>query len=98
MFPVASETEKLFCIIVDKLEKIGLEKVLAALQQAGFGEQTMALLVSLAKFRGDNGQLLAQLHATIGHTAQGIKGLGGGIDPNYRASLIIWVFQMMYIA
>jgi histidyl-tRNA synthetase len=70
-----SEKEKIFCIIVDKLEKIGLEKVTAALQKEGFSERTIAFLSSFVNFKGDNGQLLAQMNAAIGHTDKGSKAI-----------------------
>ncbi|WP_342265019.1 histidine--tRNA ligase [Cardinium endosymbiont of Philonthus spinipes] len=69
------EKEKTFCTIVDKLEKIGFEKVITALQAADFNSQTIASLALLQKFKGNNSELLTQLQATIGHTDSGSKAI-----------------------
>lgn len=70
-----SEKEKIFCIIVDKLEKIGFTKVSAALQEKGFSAQTIESLSLFLSFQGTNFELLTQLNATIGHTDKGSKAL-----------------------
>ncbi|CAH2560231.1 histidine--tRNA ligase [Cardinium endosymbiont of Oedothorax gibbosus] len=69
------EKEKVFCTIVDKLEKMGLEKVMTALQAADFSSQTIASLALLQNFKGNNSELLMQLQAAIGHTDQGSKAI-----------------------
>ncbi|WP_419241141.1 histidine--tRNA ligase [Cardinium endosymbiont of Nabis limbatus] len=70
---VEPEKEKIFCAIVDKSEKIGCEKVISALQAAGFSSQTIASFSLLQKFKGSNAERLSQLQATIGHTDTGSK-------------------------
>ncbi|WP_243018301.1 MULTISPECIES: histidine--tRNA ligase [Candidatus Cardinium] len=70
-----AEKEKLFCTIVDKSEKMGFEKVMAALTAAGFSKETIASLVLFQNFKGNNAQLLIQLEQTIGHIDQGAKGV-----------------------
>ncbi|MEF2229159.1 MAG: histidine--tRNA ligase [Candidatus Cardinium sp.] len=69
------EKEKLFCTIVDKLEKIGLEKMIAALQAAGFSSQATASLVQLQNCNGSHTERLGQLQAAIGDVAQGAKAI-----------------------
>ncbi len=70
-----SEKEKLFCTIVDKLDKIGFKKVIAALQAAEFSSQTITSFSLLQNFRGNNAELLTQLHRSIGHTEKGLKAI-----------------------
>ncbi|TSJ80548.1 MAG: histidine--tRNA ligase [Candidatus Cardinium sp.] len=69
------EKEKVFCTIVDKLDKIGCKEVIAALAAAGFSSATVASLTLLQKFKGNNNELLAQLATTIGHTDAGAKAI-----------------------
>lgn len=66
-----SEKEKAFCTIVDKLEKIGFEKVALMLQREGFSTETIHNLNTLIQFKGNNAQLLEQLEQVIGHTEKG---------------------------
>lgn len=70
-----SSQENIFCIIVDKLEKIGFAKVSSELQAANFTEQTIRLLTLLQNFKGDNNQILNELTQAIGHTDQGLKSI-----------------------
>ncbi|TDG93066.1 histidine--tRNA ligase [Cardinium endosymbiont of Culicoides punctatus] len=66
-----SEQEKVFCTLVDKIEKIGLEAVSIMLQKENFSTETIQNLHELLQFKGNNSQLLAQLEKTIGHTEKG---------------------------
>ncbi|WP_339044248.1 histidine--tRNA ligase [Cardinium endosymbiont of Tipula unca] len=70
-----SEKEKVFCTIVDKLEKIGFEKVALMLQRENFSTETIQNLKSLIGFKGNNIQLMEQLEQTIGHTETGSMAL-----------------------
>lgn len=67
--------EKVFCTIVDKLEKVGFEKVKAALAAADFSSATIASLSLLENFKGCNPERLTQLQRAIGHTDQGSKAI-----------------------
>lgn len=67
--------EQAFCIIVDKLEKVGFEVVSSVLLQEGFAQETIQALDLLLNFRGNNIQLLEQLKTSIGHTVCGAKAI-----------------------
>ncbi|MGI2261834.1 histidine--tRNA ligase [Candidatus Cardinium hertigii] len=69
------ERETLFCTIVDKLEKIGFQQVVTALQAADFSSATIASLSLLQNCKGNNVERLIQLQAAIGHSDQGSKAI-----------------------
>ncbi|MGI2257362.1 histidine--tRNA ligase [Candidatus Cardinium hertigii] len=74
------EKETLFCTIVDKLEKIGFQQVVTALQEANFSDATIASLSLLQNFKGSNAERLIQLQTAIGHTDQGSKAIKAFTD------------------
>ncbi|WP_432466233.1 histidine--tRNA ligase [Candidatus Cardinium hertigii] len=69
------EKETLFCTIVDKLEKVGFQQVMTALQEADFSGATIASFSLLQNFKGNNAERLIQLQTAIGHTDQGSKAI-----------------------
>jgi len=70
------ETEKFTAITVaiDKLDKIGIEKVTEELAIAGLSSQSIELLTQLLEFRGNNLEKIEFLRKTLGGTDSGKKG------------------------
>jgi histidyl-tRNA synthetase len=70
------ETEKFTAITVaiDKLDKIGIEKVTEELAIAGLSSQSIELLKQLLEFKGNNLEKIEFLQKTLGGTDSGKKG------------------------
>ena len=70
------ETEKFTAITVaiDKLDKIGIEKVTEELAVAGLSSQSIELLKQLLEFKGNNLEKIEFLQKTLGGTDSGKKG------------------------
>lgn len=70
------ETEKFTAITVaiDKLDKIGIEKVTEELAIAGLSLQSIELLKQLLEFKGSNLEKIEFLQKTLGGTDSGKKG------------------------
>ena len=70
------ETEKFTAITVaiDKLDKIGIEKVTEELAIAGLSSQSIELLKQLLEFKGNNLEKIEFLQKTVGGTDSGKKG------------------------
>jgi histidyl-tRNA synthetase len=62
-------------IAIDKLDKIGLDKVKEELQQRGLNEQQVALIEQYLQITGSNAEKLAQAKALLGDTATGAAGI-----------------------
>ncbi|PKP31597.1 MAG: histidine--tRNA ligase [Bacteroidetes bacterium HGW-Bacteroidetes-16] len=60
---------------IDKLDKIGLEKVYEELLQKGFSKENIDYLAPIIQLQGDNGQKLEALQGLIGHTTEGSLGV-----------------------
>lgn len=62
-------------IAIDKLDKIGLDKVKEELQQRGLNEQQVALIEQYLQITGSNTEKLGQAKALLGDTATGAAGI-----------------------
>lgn len=62
-------------IAIDKLDKIGLDKVKEELQQRGLNEQQVALIEQYLQITGSNAEKLTQAKALLGDTATGAAGI-----------------------
>lgn len=62
-------------IAIDKLDKIGIDKVKEELQQRGLNEQQVALIEQYLQIKGSNAEKLAQAKALLGDTATGAAGI-----------------------
>lgn len=62
-------------VAIDKLDKIGLEKVKEELLQRGLSEKQIAIIEKYLLIRGNNEEKLAQITALIGHIETGKKGI-----------------------
>lgn len=62
-------------IAIDKLDKIGLDKVKEELQQRGLNEQQVALIEQYLQITGSNAEKLVQAKALLGDTATGAAGI-----------------------
>jgi histidyl-tRNA synthetase len=60
---------------IDKLDKIGLEKVYEELRQKGFSKENIDQLAPIINLQGDNDQKLEALQKLIGHTTEGSLGV-----------------------
>lgn len=62
-------------VAIDKLDKIGLEKVKEELLSKGFNEATLSRLEPLLLLSGSNEEKLQQLEGLISTSAEGLKGI-----------------------
>lgn len=62
-------------IAIDKLDKIGLEKVKDELQQKGLNEKQLDIIETYLKIDGDNARKIKSLKELIGSTEAGKKGI-----------------------
>lgn len=62
-------------VAIDKLDKIGLEKVMAELQQKGMDEQAITTIQQYLAISGDNEQQLNKLKELFGTSPAGSKGI-----------------------
>ena len=62
-------------IAIDKLDKIGLEKVKAELTQKGLSDEQISTIEKYLSIEGTDAEKLAILKTLIGHTENGIKGI-----------------------
>lgn len=62
-------------VAIDKLDKIGLDKVKDELLSKGFSDDTLARLEPLLLLSGDNWSKLEQLETHLAVSAQGLKGI-----------------------
>jgi histidyl-tRNA synthetase len=63
-------------VAIDKLDKIGLEKVKEELKEGGLEEQQIELIEKYLSIHGSNEDKLAAMEKIIGHTETGRKGIG----------------------
>ncbi|RZS96224.1 histidine--tRNA ligase [Cecembia calidifontis] len=63
------------CVAIDKLDKIGWEKVQEELNQRGFGESSIELLSPIITLKADNQSKLDFLKGFLSSSATGLKGL-----------------------
>ena len=62
-------------VAIDKLEKIGIEKVSAELQERGLNEDEINRITPFLKMKGTNLDLIKELRSLLSGSATGMKGL-----------------------
>lgn len=62
-------------IAIDKLDKVGIEKVNEELSERGLPEEAISALQPVLFMKGDAGTKLESLKSIIGHVAEGAKGI-----------------------
>lgn len=62
-------------VAIDKLDKIGIDKVKEELTQRGLNNDQVAVIEKYLSISGSNEEKIAQLSTLIGHTESGKKGL-----------------------
>ncbi|MDP3392278.1 histidine--tRNA ligase [Sediminibacterium sp.] len=62
-------------VAIDKLDKIGIEKVKEELSQRGINEVQITIIEKYLSIDGDNGQKIQQLKQLMGHNATAQKGI-----------------------
>ena len=74
---IIGEGERLtdFTIAMDKLDKIGVEKVIGELLEKGFSKTSISKLEPLLSFRGGNIAKLEMLAGLLSHSASGMAGV-----------------------
>ncbi len=70
-----AEKMNAIAIAIDKLDKIGLEKVKDELKQKGINEKQLTLIEKYLSIRGSNTEKIDQLSELIGATDSGKKGI-----------------------
>jgi len=70
-----AEKMNAIAIAIDKLDKIGLEKVKDELKQKGINEKQLALIEKYLSISGSNAEKIDQLSDLIGSTESGKKGI-----------------------
>lgn len=63
------------CVAIDKLDKIGKEKVIEELQTRGFSEESLKRIDPIFGFEGSNEQKLSFLHQYLNDSVIGIAGV-----------------------
>jgi histidyl-tRNA synthetase len=71
----AAGKESALCVAIDKLDKIGLEKVQEELQERGFSAEAVAQLSPMLFVSGNNAERLAGMKALLGTSEIGKKGI-----------------------
>jgi histidyl-tRNA synthetase len=62
-------------VAIDKLDKIGVEKVNAELTEKGISEESIKLLQPILFMQGSSREKISRLETLIGHTKTGAKGI-----------------------
>ena len=63
-------------VAIDKLDKIGIEKVSEELKQRGLSESSINSIKQFLSIEGDSNAKLSTLHSMFGHDEEGAKGVG----------------------
>lgn len=71
----APTKESELCVAIDKLDKIGLDKVLEELDERGFSKQSSQKVAEFLQQSGDNAALVDSLSEMIGDTQNGKTGI-----------------------
>lgn len=72
-------------VAIDKLDKIGLDKVKEELQQRGLTTEQIAIIEQYLQISGSNEEKLAAIQSLLGHTENGKQGIEE-LDTVYRQS------------
>ena len=65
----------LITVIIDKLDKIGLEKVIQELENIGLGQSDLELIKQYLEIQGDNFEKIAEVEKIVGKSETGRKGI-----------------------
>lgn len=71
----ASDEFSRFCTILDKLDKIGLDKVKGELSGIGVSDKGLTTLTTILAIAGNNDQVLKTLSDQLGNTQVGLEGI-----------------------
>ena len=71
----ASDEFSRFCTILDKLDKIGLDKVKEELSGIGVSDKGLTTLTTILAIAGNNDQVLKRLSDRLGNTQVGLEGI-----------------------
>jgi len=71
----ASDEFSRFCTILDKLDKIGLDKVKEELSAIGVSDKGLTTLTTILAIAGNNDQVLKRLSDQLGNTQVGLEGI-----------------------
>ncbi|MBO3697982.1 histidine--tRNA ligase [Roseivirga sp. E12] len=84
----ASDQFSKFCTILDKLDKIGLDKVIEELSNIGISISGLTTLKSILAIEGNNDEILRTLSEQLKNTQVGLKGVSETKDTlNYLQAL-----------
>jgi len=70
-----SGKESELCVAIDKLDKIGIEKVKEELKEKGFSVQSLSQLDPILALNGTNNEKLKQLSTHLSSSEEGLKGI-----------------------
>lgn len=63
------------CVAIDKLDKIGKEKVVEELKEKGFNEQSLSQIDPIFNFKGSNSEKISFLENFLANSETGLKGV-----------------------
>lgn len=78
------------CVAIDKLDKVGKEKVIEELKTKGFSEESLTKIDPIFGFEGSNEQKLSFLHQYLKSSVSGIEGIK-------ELEKIVSIAQSLYI-
>ncbi len=87
-------------IVIDKLDKIGLEKVKEELETLGLDEKSKAIIAEYLEIGGSNSEKLSEIKNLVGNNLAGAKGIEELaellllVDENYRESPLVIDFNL----
>ncbi len=67
--------ESALCIAIDKLDKIGIEKVKEELKEKGFSDASLNQLDPILALKGSNAEKIEQLSKYLSSSEEGVKGI-----------------------
>ena len=71
----ADGMESQLCVAIDKLDKIGVEKVVEELKSRGFSHESLEKLAPLFTVSGSTTEILAQIKQLLSSSEAGLKGI-----------------------
>lgn len=94
------ESMQTLVIIIDKLDKIGLQKVMEELETIGLDEKSKAIIYQYLGTSGNNSEKLSAIKKLVGNNPSGAKGIEelvellSLVDENFKESPLVIDFNL----